>query len=196
MLMVLMIILALMILGQMVMLLMNNVAKASGSFRRAQRGDYCAEEGLALGRAWVAQNAPSGSLSASMLSGTVPVAAGSTVPGQGLLADPTDPTDLANKDLCSIGVAVTIAGIPSPVTGLGGLCRVDANNKPLYRVNLVDDIDESTGGKTNPWVDANGTILIRSECLSTDAWHCGADPTGKHPAHKVVSMEYIQMPQT
>ena len=192
----LMVILALMLLGQMVMLLMNNVTKASGNYRRGQRGDYCAEEGLSLGRAWVAQNAPSGSLSATILSGTTPATAGSTTPGQGLLADPTDPTDLTNKDLCQIGVGATLPGVPTPVTGLQGLCRVDSTGHSLYRVNLVDDIDESTGGKTNPWVDSNGTIIVRAECLSADSWHCGNDPTGKHPQNKVVSMEYVQIPST
>ncbi len=152
MLMVLMVVAALLVLGQLVMLLMDNVAQRSGSFRRQQRGDYCAEEGISLARAWVAQNQAAGVLSPAILSGPVPApdgttsAPGTAFPNAGLLADPTNPVDLAARDLCNIATVGTPA-----VPGLLGLCRYQPGTTAnLYRINLVDDIDEPPGRSASP----------------------------------------------
>ena len=51
---------------------------------------------------------------------------------------------------------------------LGGICRTDAAGNPLYRINLVDDIDEPPTAAINPWQDLDEVFLIRAECLSAD----------------------------
>ncbi len=209
-LMVLMLLTALLVLGQMVMLLMDNVTKRSGTFRRVERGSYCAEEGLSLAKAWIAQNQAGGVLSPQILSGSTPAPSGVTsapgsphVPGTfpasaGLLADPTDNVDLANRDLCQIGTLGT-----SGINGLQGFCRIQPGGGScatphcyMYQINLVDDIDESPVAPSlvNPWVDHNGTVILRSECLWDDATQTSRSGLRTQDTDATVSGEYIQVP--
>ncbi len=178
---VLMLLAGLLIVGQMAMLLMDNVTQRSGAFRRSEQSSYCAEEGLNLGRAWAMQNAAkSGSINSLLLSG----APGHL--GQGLLTDPANPTDFsaANvtvKDLCLIpalpAAATTYGGVA--FYGLGGICRLIPAGSPnanwcglgagkcsMYRVNLVDDMDEIPPNLIDPYTDENQAFFIRSECMS------------------------------
>ncbi len=174
MLVVLMIIAGLLVVGQMTMLLIDNVAQRSGSFRRTERSQYCAEEGLNLGRAWVLAESSKhgGAIPAALLTGNPP--------GTGLLTDPALPTEFKTKDLCSFPsqVPTTLGG--QTFYGLGGtagqsVCRLDSSLTycgsppcPLYRINLVDDMDEPPNGTLDPYTDHNQTIFIRSECMSND----------------------------
>src|SRR5579863_2245255 len=86
------------VVGQMAMLLLDSVTQRSGVFRRLEQGQYCTEEGLNLGRAWVMQNASvTGSINSTILTG-VPK-------GKGLFVDPSNPVDFSTasaqeKDLC------------------------------------------------------------------------------------------------
>jgi hypothetical protein len=179
--MVLMLIAGLLILAQSAMLVMGNVAKKSGEFRRLHRGGYCADEGLNLGRAWVLEQLrgfaalPDGLLSGNG-TGTGALA--------GILSDPMDVVDMSSpaKDLCQIpaGVPKLIGGVNVPTGGLGGICRTDAAGNPLYRINIIDDIDEPNTGPVNPFQDRDEVFLIRSECLSPEAT-VRVDP--KPPAH-------------
>ncbi|MHB8417123.1 MAG: pilus assembly PilX family protein [Myxococcales bacterium] len=170
MLIVMMIILGLMVVGALTMVVMDNVTRRSGSFRRTERSQYCAEEGLNLGRAWVAQYAASGSLPTAILSGTGK--------GDGLLTDPTNPLDFGQKangiqkDLCEFAQA-NIGG--TTVYGLQGICRTDpaltycgAPPCSLYRINLIDDIDEPPSQPIDPFTDENQTFLIRAECMDNN----------------------------
>lgn len=181
---VLMLIAGLLVVGQMAMLLLDSVTQRSGTFRRTEQGQYCAEEGLNLGRAWVMQNAAlTGSIDSTILSGPTGAL------GSGLLTDPSYPEDFTSagskravpgKDLCVIG-ATAIGGVA--VTGLAGLCRLipatgpnanwcgaGAGNCAMYRLNLIDDMDE-TPTATNPidpYTDHNSAFFIRSECMAED----------------------------
>jgi len=176
---VLMLIAGLLVVGQMAMLLLDSVTQRSGTFRRQEQGQYCAEEGLNLGRAWVMQNAAlTGSIDSTILSGP-PASLGS-----GLFADPANPADFKaskNKDLCILSstVATGIGGLS--VFGLGGLCRLipasSANSNwcgtgagtcSMYRINLIDDMDESPTlpNKIDPYTDHNAAFFIRSECMA------------------------------
>jgi hypothetical protein len=171
---VLMLIFGLLILGESAMLVMDNVAKKSGGFRRGQRAAYCADEGLNLGRAWVLQQLKGvGALPDEVLSGNPAGSPPSPLANSGLLTDSVDVADLSNpnKDLCQIpsGVPLTVAGVVLPNGGLGGLCRTDSAGNPLYRINLVDDIDDPVAGGIQPFQDRNEVFLIRSECLATDS---------------------------
>jgi hypothetical protein len=189
---VLMIIVGLLLVGQMAMLVLDNVTARSGTFRRTEEGQYCAEEGLNLGRAWVAQQAAaSGSVNPTILTG-VPS-------GTGLFADPGLPTDFkstANKDLCTISSTAGILINGNLVKGLGGICRTipasspnanwclaGAPNCAMYRINLVDDIDEPPP-TINPYVDENQAFFIRSECM---AYNTNSNPQGLSGALGVVT---------
>jgi hypothetical protein len=183
MLMVLMLVAGLLVLGQSAMLVMGNVAKKSGSFRRSVRAQYCADEGLNLGRAWVLQQLKGFSaLPDGLLSGNPPGTG--TGAGAGLMADPLDINDMSSptKDLCRIpaGVATTIGGVAIPSGGLGGLCRTDAAGNPMYRINLIDDVDDPVVGGVNPFLDRDEVFLIRAECLVPEATVV-LDPTAKPP---------------
>jgi hypothetical protein len=152
MLVVLMVILGLIILGQSAMLWLDRVAQSSGLYRRQEGGAYCAEEGLNLGRAWILQQM-----------GTAPQI--NPLILNPLLADPANPADLAlaTKDLCQI------AGLPLPgvgvITGLAALCRLDPQTgAPMYRINLIDDIDEPPP-TPNPFLDTDNVFLVRAECI-------------------------------
>ena len=79
--------------------------------------------------------------------------------------DPTNLADLAlpTKDLCQIGPL----GLPSglAITGLAGVCRPDPQTgTPMYRINLVDDMDEPPPN-ANPFQDQNNVFMIRAECV-------------------------------
>ena len=151
MLIVLMIILGLIVLGQSAMLWMDHVAQSSGLYRRQEGAAYCAEEGVALGRAWVLTQM-----------GTAPQI--NPLILNPLLADPANPADLslATKDLCQIGPLALPGGLN--ITGLAGLCRLDPQTgAPMYRINLVDDIDEPPP-TANPFQDQNNVFMIRAEC--------------------------------
>jgi hypothetical protein len=148
---VLMIVLGLIILGQSAMLWLDRVAQSSGLYRRQEGGTYCAEEGGALGRAWILAQMGAAPMINPIILNT-------------LLADPANPADLAlaTKDLCQIGPLVLPNG--QPITGLAGLCRLDPlTGLPMYRINLVDDIDEPPP-TPNPFQDQNNVFMIRSEC--------------------------------
>jgi hypothetical protein len=148
---VLMIVLGLIILGQSAMLWLDRVAQSSGLYRRQEGGGYCADEGVALGRAWVLSEMGTG---AALPPGIL----------NPLLADPANPADLtlATKDLCQIGPMVLPSGFA--IVGLAGLCRVDPQTGlPMYSINLIDDIDEPPPNM-NPYLDTNSVFMIRSEC--------------------------------
>ncbi len=160
----LMVIFGLVLVGQMAMLVMDNVTQRGGTFRRVERSQYCAEEALNLGRAWVQEyTGMKGSLPTALLSGTGT--------GNGLLTDPTNPNDFGmsangiQKDLCLLPSTspTSIGGLN--VYGLQGICRTDSAGKPLYRINLVDDIDEPPSRPVDPFTDVNQTFLIRAECM-------------------------------
>ena len=79
------------------------------------------------------------------------------------------PTELQNKDLC-VAAPAAIGGTAT----LQGLCRTDSAGVPLYRINIIDDIDENPnpgGGPIiiDPYTDADSTIIIRAECRASDA---------------------------
>jgi hypothetical protein len=150
---VLMIVMGLIVLGQSAMLWLDRVAQSSGLYRRQEGSSYCAEEGLNLGRAWILQqmgNAPQ--LDPLILNP--------------LLADPADPADMSlkTKDLCQIGNGFAVA--PTRIiTGLAALCRLDPiSGTPMYRINLIDDIDEAPPAP-NPFKDTNNVFMVRAECL-------------------------------
>ncbi len=174
MLLVLFVILGLLVVGQMVMLLMDHVTRRSGQYRRGERGQYCAEEGLNLGRAWVLSEI-------ALNNGGIPAALLSGMPkGMGLLADPANPDDFRAKDLCSFPSMseTTLGGVS--FYGLGGglgqsVCRLDSSLTycgsppcPIYRINLVDDIDELPSGTLDPYTDENMSFFIRAECMLPD----------------------------
>jgi len=173
-LMVLMLVAGLLVLGESAMLVMGNVAKKSGEFRRAHRGQYCADEGLNLGRAWVLQQLKGfAALPDGVLSGSPPGTGVGGPPNAGLLADPLDVNDMnsVNKDLCRIpaGAPTTFGGVVIPTGGLGGICRLDSAGNPMYRINLIDDVDDPISGPVNPFLDRDEVFLIRSECLVPEA---------------------------
>ena len=158
---VMMIILGLLILGQAAMLLLDQVALRSGTYRRQEAGGYCAEEGLNLGRAWLL-----GAMAGN------PQLPPTTL--NWLLADPTDPTATginglanANKDLCLIGTGMIPLASGTTIPGLSGWCRTDSAGNPLYRINLVDDLDEPPPN-ANPIKDENNVFILRAECLDTN----------------------------
>jgi hypothetical protein len=192
---VLLLIGGLLVLGQSAMLVMDQVAKKSGGYRRGTRALYCAEEGLNLGRAWVLQQlAGFSALPDGLLSG-VPAGVG-VGPGAGLLADPVDVNDLSspNKDLCQIpsGGPIVIGGVTVKTGGLAGICRTDAAGRPLYRINLVDDLDEPPATGINPFQDLDEVFLIRAECLATDsvlAWDPNNPATGPKTLVDVATLE-------
>ncbi len=186
---VLMLIAGLLIVGQMAMLVLDQVTQRSGTFRRLEQGQYCVEEGLNLGRAWVTQNASlSGSINPIILTGA-------PLKGTGLFADPANPNDFKwalNKDLCELSstAATTYVGGP-PFFGLQGICRTipasDPNANwcgaaplcPMYRINLVDDIDEPPPA-VDPYTDENQAFFIRAECMAKDVGTTAV--TGANPA--------------
>ncbi len=153
---VLMLILGLLILGQAAMLSLDQIAQRSGTYRRQEQGNYCAEEGLNLARAWLLR----------ALNGATQI---NPLLEQELLADPSDPTNDATgmqsntKDLCQI---VAVPGPPA-VAGLFGLCRPDPTSPDgwMYQINLIDDIDE-TPPNIDPFHDTNNVFFLRAECLS------------------------------
>jgi len=153
---VLMLILGLLILGQAAMLSLDNIALRSGTYRRQETGNYCAEEGLNLARAWLLK----------ALNGATQI--NPVLLGQ-LLADPSDPTNDATgmqsptKDLCQINL---VPGPPA-VTGLVNLCRADPTSPTgwMYQINLIDDIDEQPPG-IDPFSDTNNVFFLRAECLA------------------------------
>jgi len=178
---VLMLIAGLLVVGQMAMLLLDSVTQRSGTFRRLEQGEYCAEEGLNLGRAWVMQNAAlSGSVNSTILTGP-PGAVGT-----GLFADPSNTADFSrskvpHKDLCALSSTVATAIGTQSVFGLAGICRLmsinDPNNAwcvagggtapcPMYRINLIDDMDEMPPTQIDPYTDHNQAFFIRSECMA------------------------------
>jgi hypothetical protein len=147
---VLMIILGLIVLGQSAMLWMDRVAQSSGLYRRQEGGAYCADEGVALGRAWVlAEMGAAAQIDPQILNH--------------FLADPADPADLSSavKDLCQAPPVTLPSGLL--VTSLAGLCRTDPAGNPMYSINLIDDIDEAPPNM-NPFKDGNNVFMIRSEC--------------------------------
>jgi hypothetical protein len=153
---VLMLILGLLILGQAAMLSLDQIALRSGTYRRQEAGNYCAEEGLNLARAWLLK----------ALNGATQI---NPVLLTELLADPSDPTNDATgmqsntKDLCQI---VNVPG-PPIIAGLHDLCRADPSSPTgwMYQINLIDDIDEQPP-KTDPFHDTNNVFFLRAECLS------------------------------
>jgi hypothetical protein len=182
---VLMLIAGLLVVGQMAMLLLDSVTQRSGTFRRLEQGEYCAEEGLNLGRAWVMQNAAlSGSVNSMILTGP-PAGVGT-----GLFADPSNPNDFTRlsskravpgKDLCALSSTVATAIGTQSVFGLAGICRLmsinDPNNAwcvagggtapcPMYRINLIDDMDEMPPTQIDPYTDHNQAFFVRSECMA------------------------------
>jgi ribosome-associated protein len=155
---VLMLILGLLILGQAAMLSLDQIAQRSGTYRRQQQGNYCAEEGLNLARAWLLK----------ALNGATVL---NPILEQQLLADPSDPTNdatgmhSATKDLCQI---VTVPGPPA-IAGLSGLCRTDpSSGLPMYQINLIDDIDEQPPN-IDPFHDTNNVFFLRAECLANSS---------------------------
>jgi hypothetical protein len=156
---VLMLILGLLILGQAAMLSLDQIALRSGTYRRQEQGNYCAEEGLNLARAWLLK----------ALNGATQI---NPLILQQLLADPSDPTNDATgmqsntKDLCQV---VAVAGPPA-VAGLFGLCRADPTSPDgwMYQINLIDDIDEQPPN-IDPFHDTNNVFFLRAECLSGSA---------------------------
>jgi hypothetical protein len=151
-----MVIVGLVILGQSAMLWLDNVAQRSGLYRRQEGGSYCAEEGLNLGRAWIlAQMGTATQMDPLILNP--------------LLADPANPADLAsaNKDLCQITGPPGTFLLPTgrAISGLSTLCRVDPQTgAPMYRINLIDDIDEAPP-VPNPFQDKNNVFILRAECI-------------------------------
>jgi hypothetical protein len=152
MLIVLMIVLGLIILGQSSMLWLDRVAQQSGLYRRQEGSAYCADEGVALGRAWVLSEMGAASQLNPLILNP-------------LLADPANPQDLTlpTKDLCQIGANFALStGIV--INGLANMCRIDPQTGlPIYSITLVDDIDEPPPN-ANPFVDKNNVFMIRSEC--------------------------------
>src|SRR5450432_778422 len=148
---VLMIILGLIVLGQSAMLWLDHVAQSSGTYRRQEGSAYCAEEGIALGRAWIlAQMGTASQINPLILNP--------------LLADPANAADLtlATKDLCQIGGLALPSGLI--ITGLAAICRIDPQTGgPMYHINLVDDMDEPPPN-ANPFQDQNNVFMIRAEC--------------------------------
>jgi hypothetical protein len=162
MLIVLMIILGLIMLGQSAMLWLDRVAQSSGLYRRQEGSSYCAEEGLNLGRAWILQQM-----------GTAPQIDPLIL--NPLLADPADPASLSlpSKDLCQIGPNVLLSS-GKKITGLLALCRIDpVTGTSMYRINLIDDIDENPP-TPNPFQDKNNVFLVRSECKRPSMEHTAA----------------------
>ncbi len=153
---VMMVILGLVILGQSAMLWLDRVAQSSGLYRRQEAGGYCAEEGLNLGRAWILQQMGAATQLDPLILNP-------------LLADPANPSDLAlaTKDLCQIVGAPGTITLTSgrKISGLANLCRIDpTTGNPMYRINLIDDIDEPPPN-ANPFVDQDNVFLIRAECV-------------------------------
>ena len=170
-----MLLFGLLVVGQMAMLLLDNVTQRSGVFHRLEQGQYCAEEGLNLGRAWVMQQAAqTGSVNTLVLSGGPPPG------GTGLFVDPANPVDFqaaSKKDLCLLSstTSTPIGGVAT--FGLGGICRLmpagDPNEKwcgagpcALYRMDLATTLDEAPPGPIYPYVDENQAFFIRSECMA------------------------------
>jgi hypothetical protein len=173
MLVVLMLTLGLLILGQSAMLLLDQVALRSGTYRRGEIGAYCAEEGLNLGRAWVLQNMNGSSqLNPKLLDAPDGVTPPSPNPAIGFFADPFNPMSLQIKDLCAFNTTTTTwQGVGSKVTGLNGVCRTDALGNNMYRINILDDMDEATTTQYNPFNDTNNVFIIRSECANSASWN-------------------------
>jgi hypothetical protein len=171
---VLMMTLGLLILGQSAMLLLDQVAQRSGSYRRGEIGGYCAEEGLNLGRAWVLQNMNGANqLNPAVMDatdGVTPPAPGP--PSVGLFADPFDPTSLKVRDLCAFNTTASVwPGVGAKVTGLAGVCRTDALGNNMYRINLIDDMDEPVNTVYNPFNDKNNVFILRAECTNSASWN-------------------------
>ena len=195
---VMLILAGLLVLGQMAMLLMDRVTQRSGAFHRYLSGVPCAEEGLNLGRAWILQAMAGGSsLNPMILQGPNP--GGGTTPGTGLLADPSDPLDLVNKDLCRMPYPGPVMIGSQKVVGLSGLCRTDPGGSctsppcPAYRLDLIDDPDEITG-QLNPWVDQNQVFILRAECLESGATSKGPLDSKGNPT-TVVDVAYVEVNQ-
>ncbi len=164
---VLMLTLILLVLGQTAMLLLDNVAQRSGTYRRTEVGNYCAEEGLNLARAWLLRTmGASTQIPVQVLNATGQTSSVSLPSAQnGFLADPMEYGSLAARDLCVFPGGNV--GTP-PVSVPAVVCRTDpSTGLPLYRLNLIDDIDEPTGSKIDPFTDHNNVFLLRSECLAS-----------------------------